>query len=408
MFFYTSETPFHKVENDFLRQAFQILGCNIPHRRELAGKLLEDAYNRVKARVDEDLARVCTEEALVYMALATDGWRKKAAGQGAPLTNVLLLMPNGGSIFLKVINTAGMRKNAQWVVDQHVDLAKEVTSGKPERLIGVLMDNTKTNLAAMKKLQEKYPTWLCLGCFAHGLALLIKDLAGLSKKQHAPAVASMLATTNTMANVINDCEAIRTLLHKFQVDLLGERLAVDVSVPTRFGSHYFVHVSMRRNERPIKAMLVDDEWDNVKGGSVNSSVFDKCRGSFWSTVQRVEELIKPVSDAIHQAEADRPLLSQLLRIYNTLVMHAKAWAARPDVPASLSRGVVAAFERRFELHYDPAWAAAFLVDPLFAVNTDGNWGMPFSELTSQQLRDAKVCITRFVGGGTRTRTRWRP
>ena len=308
-------------------------------------------------------------------------------------------MPNGGSIFLKVINTAGMRKNAQWVVDQHVDLAMEVTSGKPKRLIGVLMDNTKTNLAAMKKLQEKYPTWLCLGCFAHGLALLIKDLAGLSKKQHAPAVASMLATTNTMANVINDCEAIRTLLHKFQVDLLGERLAVDVSVPTRFGSHYFVHVSMRRNERPIKAMLVDDEWDNVKGGSVNSSVFDKCRGSFWSTVQRVEELIKPVSDAIHQAEADRPLLSQLLRIYNTLVMHAKAWAARPDVPASLSRGVVAAFERRFELHYDPAWAAAFLVDPLFAVNTDGNWGMPFSELTSQQLRDAKVCITRLVGGG---------
>ena len=403
MFFYTSETPFHKVENDFLRQAFQILGCNIPHRRELAGKLLEDAYNRVKARVDEDLARVCTEEALalVYMALATDGWRKKAAGQGAPLTNVLLLMPNGGSIFLKVINTAGMRKNAQWVVDQHVDLAKEVTSGKPERLIGVLMDNTKTNLAAMKKLQEKYPTWLCLGCFAHGLALLIKDLAGLSKKQHAPAVASMLATTNTMANVINDCEAIRTLLHKFQVDLLGERLAVDVSVPTRFGSHYFVHVSMRRNERPIKAMLVDDEWDNVKGGSVNSSVFEKCRGSFWSTAQRVEELIKPVSDAIHLVAADRPLLSQLLRIYNTLVMHAKAWAARPDVPASLSRGVVAAFERRFELHYDPAWAAAFLVDPLFAVNTDGNWGMPFSELTSQQLRDAKVCITRLVGGGRR-------
>ena len=86
MFFYTSETPFHKVENDFLRQAFQILGCNIPHRRELAGKLLEDAYNRVKARVDEDLARVCTEEALalVYMALATDGWMQEGSRPGGP------------------------------------------------------------------------------------------------------------------------------------------------------------------------------------------------------------------------------------------------------------------------------------------------------------------------------------
>ena len=69
MFFYTSETPFHKVENDFLRQAFHLLGCKIPHRKELAGKQLEEAYSRVKARVDEDLARVCTEEALVYSEL---------------------------------------------------------------------------------------------------------------------------------------------------------------------------------------------------------------------------------------------------------------------------------------------------------------------------------------------------
>ena len=91
----------------------------------------------------------------------------------------MLLMPNGGSIFLKVLNTAGMCKDAKWVVEQHVELAMEVTSGNPERLVGVIMDNTKTNLSALKQLQER---WLCLGCFAHGLALLIKDLAGLNEK----------------------------------------------------------------------------------------------------------------------------------------------------------------------------------------------------------------------------------
>ena len=91
----------------------------------------------------------------------------------------MLLMPNGGSIFLKVLNTAGMCKDAKWVVEQHVELPMEVTSDNPERLVGVIMDNTKTNLSAFKQLQERR---LCLGCFAHRLALLIKALAGLNKK----------------------------------------------------------------------------------------------------------------------------------------------------------------------------------------------------------------------------------
>ena len=65
------------------------------------------------------------------------------------------------------------------MVEQHVELAMDVTSGNPERLVGVIMDNTKANLSALKQLQER---WLCLGCFAHGLALLIKDLAGLNEK----------------------------------------------------------------------------------------------------------------------------------------------------------------------------------------------------------------------------------
>jgi hypothetical protein len=31
-----------------------------------------------------------------------DGWKKRAAGRGVPLVNVMLLKPTGGSIFWKV------------------------------------------------------------------------------------------------------------------------------------------------------------------------------------------------------------------------------------------------------------------------------------------------------------------
>ena len=36
-------------------------------------------------------------------------WLWLSAAQGAPLVNAMLLMPNGGSIFLKVLNTAAGR-----------------------------------------------------------------------------------------------------------------------------------------------------------------------------------------------------------------------------------------------------------------------------------------------------------
>ena len=114
----------------------------------------------------------------------------------------------------------------------------------------------------------------------------------------------------------------------------------------------------------------------------------------------MKQLIEPICDAIHQVEADRPLLSQLLRIYNTLIEHARAWAGRADVPGALSRGVVAAVERRFQLHYDTSWSASLVLDPLFAepdADGVGGWHMPFGELTGSQYQDAKSCIVRLVG-----------
>ena len=64
-------------------------------------------------------------------------WLWLSAAQGATLVNAMLLMPNGGSIFLNVQRSrqAGC-KDAKWVVEQHVELAMDVTSGNPERLVG--------------------------------------------------------------------------------------------------------------------------------------------------------------------------------------------------------------------------------------------------------------------------------
>lgn len=51
--------------------------------------------------------------------LISDGWKSRAAGQGAPLVNFIILKPAGGRLFLKVVDTSGQPK----------------TTGKPRQVV---------------------------------------------------------------------------------------------------------------------------------------------------------------------------------------------------------------------------------------------------------------------------------
>jgi hypothetical protein len=53
---------------------------------------------------------------------------------------------------------------------------------------------------------------------------------------------------------------------------------------------------------------------------------------WWDNLQCVINLLQPVSDAIHQLEADRPLLSQVLGVWNKLRASVKAWVAAKGDP----------------------------------------------------------------------------
>ncbi|GFH30550.1 dimer_Tnp_hAT domain-containing protein, partial [Haematococcus lacustris] len=81
--------------------------------------------------------------------------------------------------------------------------------------------------------------------------------------------------------------------------------------------------------------------------------------------------MQPISNAIHRLEGDHPTLSQVMRIWDDLVEHAKNWAAsRGDmggeerVDAGFVRGVHKLFKNRAAKHYQPVMAAARLLDPI--------------------------------------------
>lgn len=200
--------------------------------QDLAGKQLDKAFAEVQLYVTAKLQEA--KQGGGWVMIATDGWKRRIAAGGAPLMNVMYLLSDGGSIFSDVIDVSGVTKDAKWVAQQHIDMAEKLSPGKlgkvrvfaealvhlqhkslcicsrfpcahasflskkdlcfcmcftteltlhiRAQMLGFVMDNTKTNRAALKLLLKHCPQWICLGCTAHSIALIFKVVIFLSAK----------------------------------------------------------------------------------------------------------------------------------------------------------------------------------------------------------------------------------
>jgi hypothetical protein len=141
-FFYMSGTALHLIEQEDLVAAFAAVGVCLPKRKVLAGRMLDAEYERVKTGVDKQIS------SLPMLQLATDGWRRGHCADGVPLINIMVLKPNGSSNFVKVESARGVCKDADWIAEQHLRWAEEVTDGQLDRMLGMVMDNTKVSTAS--------------------------------------------------------------------------------------------------------------------------------------------------------------------------------------------------------------------------------------------------------------------
>ncbi|GFH21038.1 hypothetical protein HaLaN_18263 [Haematococcus lacustris] len=84
---------------------------------------------------------------------------------------------------LKTTLDKGAKKTAQFYADMHESLAMKVTCGDPKLLLGVIMDSPSTNRAALRLLERKYHSWICMTCCVHAMNLICKDLANENKTE---------------------------------------------------------------------------------------------------------------------------------------------------------------------------------------------------------------------------------
>lgn len=85
----TSCVPMSFVENQFLKQAAEVVGVTLPSRRTVASTVLDDIFQDTQTFTKASITD------MDYPCGASDGWSKKYCESGKPLMNFTVLGNEG-------------------------------------------------------------------------------------------------------------------------------------------------------------------------------------------------------------------------------------------------------------------------------------------------------------------------
>lgn len=286
--------------------------------------------------------------------------------------------------------------------------------------------------AALTLLKAEHPEWILLGCAAHAFNLLIKDL-GDSKRGKCRWLVKVYEVAVMMSNTINNSDKVRAALdyqQKQRGD--GKPRSISTHTPTRFGTKHFICKDLYRDRGSVRAMVtaIDDtdseedegqelpaerppSWAAVSKDCEHAKEFftaaleagGGAQPSTWAAMDLALKLIGPISDAIHQLEADQPRLSWLLPTWVSIIRHVRAFQEQHQANSLFSgetESLVDIVKHRFEIHYDKCWAAAHLIDPMFAQQGAQGWYLMKgrdSILSPRKMADALACLQQLAGDG---------
>lgn len=154
---------------DFVKTVNPTYAEKMPSSRTLSGPLLDQQYTKC-SQLLQDILDDSND-----LTLISDGWTNV---RGDHIVNFCIKAPNRKPFFHSSINTAGISQNAHAVADAIILVIEQLGSGK---FSCVVTDNAAVMKAAWKIIEAKFPHITAMGCAAHGLNLLIKDILDTSE-----------------------------------------------------------------------------------------------------------------------------------------------------------------------------------------------------------------------------------
>ncbi|GAU46672.1 hypothetical protein TSUD_184600 [Trifolium subterraneum] len=378
---------FSSLEHPKFRAFLTQVGLPPVFPREFVGSRLDAKFEEVKS---ESEARI---RDAMFFQIGSDGWKTKDYENDQSLVNLTVNLPNGTSLYRKAVFVNGSVPS-NYAEDVLWETISGICGNLAQNCVGIVADKFKSK--ALKNLEIQNHWMVNLSCQYQAFNSLIKDFT-----KELPLFRTVTENCIKVANFVNYTSPIRNSFHKYQLQEYGHTWLLRVLPMREFEDFNFEPVYAMIEDtlssvRALQLVLLDESFKMVCMEDRNArEVGDMIRAvGFWNDLEAVHSLVKLVKNMAKEIESEKPLVGQCLLLWNELRTKVKDWCSKFNIAEGAIEKLI---ERRFRKNYHPAWAAAYILDPLYLIrDTSGKYLPPFKHLTPEQEKDVDRLITRLV------------
>ncbi|KAG9145083.1 hypothetical protein Leryth_008880 [Lithospermum erythrorhizon] len=374
----------HPRFKDFLNQ----VGLPGVSRHELVGSRLDAKYEEAKGESEAKIRDA------MFFQIVSGGWKVTNCGYFGEenLVNMVVNLPNGTSVFRRALFTRGYvpSKYAEEVLwDTLTDVSRESV----QQCVGVVADKFKAK--ALRNLENQHHWMVNLSCQYQAFNGLVKDFC-----KDLPLFKNVTDNCFRLVNFINNKSALRHNFLKYQLQEYGH--AGLLRAPSQDywrsdnGAIYIAVEDILSSARALQLLLLDESYKTLSMEEPLAREIEEMMRNphFWSELEALHSLVKLVKEMTQEIETDKPRVGQCLPLWQELRVKVREWCSKYNIAEGTVEKVI---ERRFSKNYHPAWAAAFILDPLYLIReSSGKYIPPFKFLTQEQEKDVDKLITRLV------------
>jgi len=149
-------------------------------------------------------------------------------------------------------------------------------------------------------------------CHSHSIQLLIKDLMTLPwfKEVHDQAQAIVRAFKTAPLQLAR--------LRDIQLQKYNEPRALCLSVITRWGSQYRLVYSVLNSKEALRQYAFEHQYTKDLTDSVISTLLSR---PFWENLERLREVLEPITDCITMSESDKSHLGRVMDRWDQIHIH---------------------------------------------------------------------------------------
>ncbi|KAG4972986.1 hypothetical protein AAZX31_11G029100 [Glycine max] len=378
---------FSALEHPKFRAFLNQVGLPTVSIREFTGSRLDAKFEEAKAYSE---ARI--RDALFFQ-VASEGWKWKGKKYcEEKLVNMSVNLPNGTSLHRRTLFVTGSAPS-NYAQEVMWETLTGICGNVVQQCVGIVADKFKNK--ALRNLENRNPWMVNLSCQYQGFNSLIKDF-----NKELPFFNTVTQNCLRLASFINFKSQVRSSFDMYQQQEYGHTWLLRMPLPSRqfeyFDTVYAMMEDVLSSVRALQLLLLNENFKMASIENPNArEVGDMIRDvGFWNDLEAVHSLVKLVKEMVKEIETERPLVGQCLPLWGELRARVKDWCSKFHVAEAAVEKVI---EKRFKKNYHPAWAAAYILDPLYLVrDTSGKYLPPFNYLTPEQEKDVDKLITRLV------------